>query len=151
MAEGWLNFDYVVLFSEDVRTTRTLEYKIAKFLPGYTLVGLFDWDYLLVTDAEDQMYTVPSLPLDISMLSAFSLPEDLTLEVDDRYTGKIKWYLKPLALGGNPYDVRNLAWVSVSLHADLVVWWNEKYKKIIKHTPICAPLKSYTVRHEAFA
>ena len=144
MTEGWFNFDYVVLFSETERIARSMDYKIAKYLPGFTLIGLYDWDYFLVTDSEGLLYSVPSLPLDVNSTEKFSLPENILLETDERYTGKIKWYLKPLILGGNPSENRNLAWVSLELHADLVVWWNEKYKLIKKQTTFNSPFKGYS-------
>lgn len=140
MTEGWFNFDYVVLFSETERVARSVDYKIAKYLPGYTLVGLYDWNYFLVTDAEGSMYTVPSLPLDVNSTHKFSLPEDIQLETDERYSGKVKWYLKPLVIGGNPLDIKNLAWVSLELHADLVVWWNEKIKQVKNHSNLRSSL-----------
>jgi hypothetical protein len=136
MTEGWFNFDYVVLFSETERAARSIDYKIAKYLPGYTLVGLYDWNYFLVTDAEGSMYTVPSLPLDVNSTHKFSLPENIQLETDERYSGKVKWYLKPLVIGGNPLDIKNLAWVSLELHAALVVWWNEKIKQVKNHASL---------------
>jgi len=138
MTEGWLNFDYVVLFSENERLARSLDYKIAKYLPGFTLVGLYDWDYFLVTDSDGIMYSVPSVPLHVNSVHKFSLPENMTLEVDERYVGKVKWYLKPTIIGGNPLDAKNLAWVSQKLHADLVGWWNEKYKQLIARQPMGA-------------
>jgi len=80
----------------------------------------------LVTDVEGTMYSLPSLPLDIQSIKEFSLPENYTLETDERYAGNVRWYLKPEIAGGNPRDGKNLVWVSLELHADLVTWWNDK-------------------------
>lgn len=132
MTEGWLNFDYVILFSQSERISYSRRYKIGNFLPGFTLAGIYDWNYFLVTDVEGTMYSLPSMPLDINSIKAFSLPEDFTLEIDERYVGKVRWYLKPEIIGGNPRDGKNLVWISLDLHADLVVWWNNKLAK--KHS-----------------
>ena len=126
MTEGWLNFDYVILFSLSERIVYSRKYKIGNFLPGFTLAGIYDWNYFLVTDFEGKMYSLPSLPLDIKSIKEFSLPEKYTLETDQRYLGKVRWYLKPEIAGGNPKDGKNLVWISLELHADLVAWWNEK-------------------------
>ncbi len=127
MIEGWLNFDYFVLFSETEREARSSAYNLPTYLPGFTLVGLRGGDDLIVIDPKGTMCTVRCVPLDVNAAEKFSLPEDLSLEPDERIKGIVKWYLKPLVFGGN-LDVKNLACVSLELHADLVVWWNEKYK-----------------------
>lgn len=129
MTEGWLNFDYVILFSQSERISYSRQYKISHYLPGFTLAGIYDWNYFLVTDVEGKMYSLPCLPLDVNSIKAFELPADYTLEADERYLGLVRWYLKPEIAGGNPRDGRNLVWISLELHADLVAWWNEKLAK----------------------
>jgi len=49
------------------------------------------------------------------------------LQPDGRFTGKIKWYVKPIALGGDAGVGENLVWVSHEEHGQLVKWWNDKY------------------------
>jgi|GEM_PF-819651 len=141
MTEGWLNFDYVILFSQSERMAYSRKYKIGNYLPGFTLAGIYDWNYFLVTDVEGTMYSLPSLPLDIQSIKKFSLPENYTLETDERYSEKVRWYLKPEIVGGNPRDGKNLVWVSLDLHADLISWWNDKLA--IKQTDSTSYADSY--------
>jgi hypothetical protein len=74
------------------------------------------------------------VPIDQSSIEKFALPDDLSLEPDDRFTGKIKWYLKPLIFGGDPQDKDNITWVTPKQHSELVVWWNEQYKTVKART-----------------
>jgi len=130
MNEGWLNDDYLILFSEAESASASSKYKLSQYLPGYVLVGLRGWDDFIVINSTGAMCSLPTVPLDPTMAAPFSLPENLALESDGRFTGKIKWYLKPLIFGGDPQDKSNLAWVSPEQHAELVVWWNDQYKTL---------------------
>ncbi len=85
-------------------------------------------DDLIVRDSSAQTFTVPAVPLSREYLSAFSIPEG-RLQLDGRFTRKIKWYLKPLVFGGCPAVDENVAWVDHSEHADLVQWWNKRYRE----------------------
>jgi hypothetical protein len=130
MTEGWCNGRYLVLLEEHEVEEATRAYLGGGALPGYTLVGLDSWDDLIVTDAAGAMFTVPTVPLDVKHLSMWSVPANLALSPDPRFTGKIKWYIKPLAFGGDPEDNSNIAWISPHLHREAVAWWNEKYQEI---------------------
>jgi hypothetical protein len=57
-------------------------------------------------------------------------PGRVILERDDRFAGKIKWYVTPLVFGGDPKIGDNLVWVSHEEHAQLVRWWNEQYRAL---------------------
>jgi hypothetical protein len=46
---------------------------------------------------------------------------------DVRFTGRIKWYTKPIVFGGDPGPGENLSWVDHELHARLVQYWNREY------------------------
>lgn len=50
-----------------------------------------------------------------------------TLVPDNRFEGKIKWYVKPMVLGGDPMLGENVVWVSHEEHAQLATYWNELY------------------------
>jgi hypothetical protein len=128
MTEGWLNDEYLVLFSQEESISLSSKYKFPSFLPGYTLVGLRGWDDFIVIDPAGAMSSLPTVPLDAAARTEFSLPDSCSLEPDGRFIGKIKWYVKPLVFGGNPEDKDNLAWVTPEQHVELVVWWNDKYK-----------------------
>lgn len=130
MNEGWLNDEYMVLFTEAESVSASSKYKLSQYLPGYTLVGLRSWDDFIVISSAGAMCSLPTIPIDPKMAVPFSFPENLSLESDERFTGKIKWYLKPLIFGGDPQDEGNLTWVSPEKHAELVVWWNNQYKTI---------------------
>jgi hypothetical protein len=41
---------------------------------------------------------------------------------DFRYSGKIKWYIKPIVFDGDPNPGENLTWVNHEKHAQLVRW-----------------------------
>src|SRR6266581_7427926 len=69
------------------------------------------WDDLIVRDAAGETYSVPTVPLDQKHLAAFQIPAASALQADPRYTSKIKWYLKPIAFGGDPGVGDNLVWV----------------------------------------
>jgi len=44
--------------------------------------------------------------------------------------GKIKWYIKPVLFGGEPELSDNIKWVELDQHAQLVRFWNQKYREI---------------------
>jgi hypothetical protein len=102
-------------------------YAIDHFLPGHVLVGLRGWDEFIVIDESGSVFAVPTVPIDLRHATTFALPEQVLLEPDARFDGKIKWYVKPLAFGGDAADETNLAWVTHEKHAELVRWWNEQY------------------------
>jgi hypothetical protein len=129
MREGWNNGDYLIIFSEEESDAKTMEYGISDFLPGYRLVGLRGWDDFLVIDQHGVLFAVPTVPLSLEYLEAFELPPEVSLEADDSYKGKVKWYEKPLIFGGDPNAEENLMWVNHETHAQLVVWWNYLYRK----------------------
>jgi hypothetical protein len=133
MTEGWINNRYFVLFDEHEVEEATRAYLGGGELPGYTVVGLESWDDLIVRDAGGSTFTLPSVPLEPTHLSSASMPADAPLSPDSRFTGKIKWYIKPLVFGGDPRDNSNIAWISHDQHREAVAWWNQKYREI-KHS-----------------
>ncbi|PRA32872.1 hypothetical protein [Pseudomonas poae] len=128
MNEGWQHDDYLIVFTQQESVAAMSAYRFDHYLPGYTLLGLKNWDDFIVINASGVMLTVPTVPLDGSYAAPFELPAQISLEADPRFSGKIKWQLKPLAFGGDPTDDTNLAWISHEQHAELVVWWNAQYK-----------------------
>ena len=130
MNEGWFQDDYFILFTESERASQSHRYGIATALPGYTVIGLRSWDDLIVVDNTGDAYTVPAVPIDLQYLSPCTIPESTSLEPDGRFTGKIKWYVKPLVFGGDPNDKDNVTWVSHDQHAELVSWWNQQYRAL---------------------
>ena len=129
MHEGWHHNNYFVLFSDPVAASE--RYAIARWLPGSTVVGLQSWDHFVVQDAEGVTFSVPTVPIAREYLSPVSIPAPETpLRTDARFTGKIKWYVKPIVFGGAPDLSENLTWVTHDEHAKLVVSWNEKYRAL---------------------
>ena len=126
MQEGWFNDEYLILYSAEESAVLAASYGFAHSLPGFTLIGLRFWDNFIAVDAAGRMCSLPTVPLKPAMAESFSLPGDLALKPDARFTGKIKWYVKPLAVGGDPGDEGNLTWLDQQQHAQLVSWWNEK-------------------------
>lgn len=130
MNEGWFGDEYLVLFGEDEWRSATDRYRIANALPGYVVVGLRGWDDLIIQDARGGAYTVPTVPLDLQYVAPYVVLENPTLEPDPRLVGKVKWYVKPIAFGGDPSGEENTTWVTHEQHGALVVWWNTKYQEL---------------------
>jgi hypothetical protein len=132
MQEGWFEDDYFILFADSEMATATARYRLPEFLPRYSIVGIVGWDAFLVRDLEGRTLRIPTVPLDAQYLEPFELAEPLPpLERDDRFTGKIKWYVKPLIFGGEAdAESSNLTWVTHEQHAKLVVWWNQQFRQL---------------------
>lgn len=130
MTEGWLNDEYLILFSEEESKSLSDKYKFATYLPDHAPIGLRFWDDFIVMDASGTMSSLPALPLDSGRAVPFSLPKEFSLKPDDRFSGKVRWFVKPLIFGGDPKDKGNVTWVTQEQHAELVVWWNDRYQTI---------------------
>ncbi len=129
MNEGWVNDDYLILFDESEIASVSDRYSLSQFLPGFQVLGLSSWDDFIVRDAQGKTFSTPTVPIDRQYLSPFVIPERIeNLSPDARFSGKIKWYLKPLVFGGDPTIGENVAWVSLEEHAHLVRWWNVKHR-----------------------
>jgi len=138
MDEGWLGDDYLILFDEAEVAAASDRYAISQLLPGYQVLGLRGWDDFILRDSAGQTYSVPTVPTDPKYLSPFSLPEvGASLSPDPRFHGRIKWYVMPTVFGGDPRVGKNLSWVSHEQHAQLVRWWNDKYRALTSqpHAP----------------
>ena len=113
MTEGWYGDDYLILFSESEVASASERYSIPQMLPGYQLWGLRGWDDFLLRDSAGHIYSVPTIPADPRHISPFAMPEGAALlRLDERFSGKIKWYVKPLVFGGDASVGENLTWVS---------------------------------------
>jgi hypothetical protein len=100
-------------------------------LPGFEILGLRGWDDFIVRNVQDQAYSVPTLPLDPRYLTPFSsLDLKAVLRPDERFTAKMKWYVKPILFGGHPDAAENLSWINHEEHAQLVKWWNNLYRDL---------------------
>jgi len=129
MREGWYKEDYWALCEDQKEAEQlTALYEVARYLPGYFIVGLKGWDDFILTDRESHYFTVPTVPIDKANVEPFNFPvELLRLESDDKFTKKIKWYVKPIRFGGDPSAKENMAWLSQDQHVQAVKWWNEFY------------------------
>ncbi len=131
MIEGWLEDQYLILFDDDEIVPATDRYDCREYLPGFEVIGLVGWDDLLVRDSSGATFRVPSIPLAKDRATSWRLPSDLSvLATDDRFTGRIKWYLKPLIFGGDPESEENLVWLTHEQHGEAVTWWNKKYREV---------------------
>jgi len=129
MREGWCNDDYWAL-CEDQKEAEYLTalYGLMEYLPGFVIVGVKGWDDFILANRESQYFLVPTVPLETGSLAPFRFPaEKLKLESDDRFTKKIKWYVKPIKFGGDPNANDNIAWLSQEQHVQAVQWWNKFY------------------------
>jgi hypothetical protein len=131
MLEGWHGDDYLILFDESEVATASDRYEVLRLLPGFKVLGLRSWDDFIVRNVSGQIYSVPTLPLEARYLTPLSLPDGATtLNPDTRFTGKTKWYMKPIVFGGDAGVGENLVWVSHEEHAQLVKFWNDKYRTL---------------------
>lgn len=136
MDEGWSGDDYLILFEESEIDATSKRYMVSQALPGYKLLGLRGWDDFIVSDAAGGTFCVPTVPLDSRFLRPFVLSrKGSTLKSDPRYTGKIKWYVKPVIFGGAPNVGDNVIWVNHEQHAQLVTWWNDHYRSLKTDSP----------------
>lgn len=129
MREGWYNDEYWTLCENQNEAEHlTAIYGVTDYLPGYYIVGLRGWDDFILADREGQHFLVPTVPLEQASRTPFCFPtEPLRLASDDRFTKKIKWYVKPIRFGGDPSAKENMAWLSQDEHAQAVRWWNKFY------------------------
>lgn len=131
MIEGWHNDDYLLLF-EEAAARMTELYGVREYLPGYTAVGLRGWDDFILADAQSRSFILPTVPLELKYLEPFSTAIDrAAIQPDARFTGKVKWYVKPILFGGDPAAKDNMAWISFEQHAELVRWWSKLYRESI--------------------
>ena len=130
MAEGWNGKDYLVLFNDEEAQSASQRYDIAALLPGYRIVGLYFWDDFIVKDEHGVTYALPAVPCDSAELARFQIPAADHLVPDSRFTGKIRWFIKPIKFGGDPTASENTTWVSLAQHADYVRWWNALYRDL---------------------
>jgi hypothetical protein len=131
MREGWAKDHYLILFEEPEVIAATDRYQLSQFLPGYDIIGLRGWDDFLLRDTAGFLYSVPTVPLAMRYLGRLSEPPcDKALEADVRFTGKIKWYVKPIVFGGNPTAQENTVWVDHAKHVELVRWWKNRYRDL---------------------
>ena len=135
MREGWRGDDYFILFSDDEARNASDRYGISAMLPGYGIVGLIGWDDFILRDSDGRFFKVPTVPCISRGLEPLSTPPIDDLEPDGRYSGKVKWYLKPIVFGGDPRIGENLKWVSHEQHAELVRWWNKLYRDVTARGP----------------
>ena len=133
MNEGWHGDDYLILFEGFEILAAENRYGFAKFLPGYRLIGLCGWDDFIVRDEAGHFYSIPTVPIDPQFLEPFTPPQpEAKLVSDPKFAGKIKWYVQPIVLGGDPKAGENLTWVTHEQHGQLVQWWNEKYRSVVQ-------------------
>ena len=125
MTEGWYDDEHLILFEGAEVDSASKRYAISRFLPGYQVIGLRGFDYFILRDSVGRIYSVASVPIIATHVSPYSLPPaGSSLTPDDRFTGKIKWFVTPTVFGGDPRLGENVIWVTHEQHAQLVRWWN---------------------------
>lgn len=135
MREGWFENKYLILFEPDEIDSTSRRYSFPKLLPGYRLLGIRDWDDFIVEDSEGQVFTVPTVPLAENHRVAYQLPKaEQELLADAQFTGKIKWYVKPLVFGGDSSH-QNQTWINHDQHAQMVCFWNDVYRSVAAARP----------------
>ena len=77
---------------------------MASSIPGFRALGPLGWDDFIVEGAEEEVFEVPTVPCDAARLARLQLPDPNALVADPRFAGRVRWYLKPLAFGGDPNE-----------------------------------------------
>jgi len=77
-------------------------------------------------------YSVETVPAIAEYLKPYALPPACSTDLgsDDHFQGKIKWYQLPVVFGGDPKLGKNVIWVSPEEHAQLVRFWNDRYRSV---------------------
>ena len=130
MMEGWAGDEYLVLFSAEESKAVPERYGVTDLLPGFRILGLRGWDDFIVEDEHGVTFTLPIVPCDRNELARFKLPECDQLIPDERFAGKVKWYITPIKFGGDPKARENITWIPLSQHGDAVRWWNARYREL---------------------
>ena len=112
-----------------ISETATVEYGVPDVLPGYSVVGLRGWDDLILIDEGGHAHTIPAVPIDPSWLAESELPALGNPEADERFAGKVKWYVQPLVFGGSPTADDNTTWITPAKHREFARYWNSLYRK----------------------
>jgi hypothetical protein len=133
--EGWHGDQYYVFFSEAETAAMSESYAIDTTLPGYTVVGLLAWDDFIVQDRAGNTFSLPAVPCDPNALTPFTGPDPESLVADERFTSKVKWYIKPVIFGGDPSADENMTWIPLEQHAAVVCWWNRMYRDVTAKQP----------------
>jgi hypothetical protein len=133
MKEGWHNDDYLVLFEGAEIEQREQDYGLDRLLPGHRLLGLVGWDdFLVLETASQKLFRVPTVPIAPQQRKEWPHSVDVAaLRPDVRFQGRIKWYLKPIVLGGDPNPGENMTWISHGDHVRAVKYWNDMYSHVV--------------------
>lgn len=131
MTEGWHGDDYLLLFDTKDRADLSRRYDLDSYVGGYEIGGLLGWDDFILHHQSGELVTVPTVPLDPKYLAPMRFTFDARrLQPDHRFTGKIKWYVKPIVFGGDAVAGDNITWITLEQHIELVKWWNKLYKSM---------------------
>ena len=130
MQEGWFGDDYFILFSENEALSASQRYRVGETLPDHVIIGFYNWDDFIVRTGSGNTYALPTVPIAREYQRQVAVPPGASLEPDERFAGKLKWYVTPLVFGGDPEAEENLTWINHDQHVELVVWWNRKYQEL---------------------
>jgi hypothetical protein len=134
MTEGWHDKEYLILFDQPEIDRLGEAYSFPPSLSSYRVVGLCGWDDFVLQNQDGSLVRIPTVPLDVAYIMPLQFRiESATIQPDSRFTGKIKWYIKPLAFGGDATAQTNMAWLSLEQHIEAVKWWNQMYREIQPH------------------
>ena len=132
MKEGWHNDDYLILFEGGEIEQKEQEYRLDHLLPDHRLLGLIGWDdFLVMESASQKLYRIPIIPISSQHRKEWPHSVDSTaLKPDERFQGKVKWYVKPIVFGGDPNPGENMTWISHGDHVQAVKYWNDMYSHV---------------------
>jgi hypothetical protein len=74
MREGEHGDDCLIPFDEAEAVVATERYELARWLPGFKVLGLRGWDDFIVRNDSGQTYSIPTVPVDTRYLSPISVP-----------------------------------------------------------------------------
>jgi len=130
MTEGWQDDEYLILFDENEIKTMTEQYGLKHFINGFQIFGLCGWDDFILQDVAGKLFTMPTVPVAPERLKPFRhVIKHGKIKPDSRFSGTVKWYVQPLIFGGDPQAKENVTWINLQQHAEVVQWWNKKYRE----------------------
>lgn len=131
MKEGWNSESYFIVLDAGEIEPLTEAYGLPVYLPGHRLVAIQGWDDFIVENADGDRFVVPSVPMSAKGMTPLQrAPDWSALQRDERLTGKIKWYIKPVVFGGDPNQGPNMTWVDHPTHQKAVRYWNDLYREV---------------------
>ncbi len=146
-SEGFLGDEYLRFYPADQLITLNDVYCSQEFIPGQFIFGSNGGGSAWAFDLRVQpaiVVKVPFIPMlnqlgqrfgsfeqFLTKLAGASAQHD-TRRVNPALIGKEVHEIQPIVFGGDPVANDNKAYLSPSEYAPYVVWWNRKYRELVR-------------------